>query len=188
MLKEKERSEERHIQEYQEFAGTLWDFLKLLEDMEKRGETVRTISGSVGRPFGSKATYNYSVKLGIEDGDFPLKRGFHPRPRPVAHVRSIKGGTAKPGPEPVRPDDIESQELVVDLFDEGDCISVVAQVPYVKEEDVDIKIVDNTLKITAITPEGRIEKDIPVSSGSRIAGANFRNGVLEIGLSKREVR
>ncbi|MDO9097673.1 MAG: Hsp20/alpha crystallin family protein [Candidatus Methanoperedens sp.] len=165
--------EEQPAQEYKGFTRALWDFLKLLEEMEKKGETMRTVSGELEGPFDSKAAYGYTVKLGLEGNDFPFRRGFHPRPRLPTHVRSI------------RPENVAA-EPVIDVFDEGDCISVVAQMPSVKEEDIDFKIIDNILTITARTPEGNIERDIPVSDGSRIKTASFKNGILEIKIKKEK--
>jgi len=48
------------------FAEDLQGFLKLLEDMENKGETVRNESGERKGLFGSKAAYRYTVRLGIE--------------------------------------------------------------------------------------------------------------------------
>lgn len=172
-------------------AKGLWDFLKLLDDMEKKGETLRTVSGEVEGPFYSKAVYDYSVKLGIEDRDFPAhsRRGFRPRPRPRAHVRSIKAGATRP--RVINPENLEPREPLVDVFDKGDHIAVVAELPHVKEEDIKLEVVDNVLKITADTPEGKIEKDVSVPEGSEveeIKDASFKNGILEIKLSKKKRR
>lgn len=84
----------------------MMDFLKLLEDMENKKNAMRTASGELEGPFDSKAVYGYTVKLGIENRDFPFRRGFHPRPRPSAHVRSIKSENV-------------AAEHVIDVFDEG---------------------------------------------------------------------
>jgi len=187
----RKRSKEQSVQTSGGIGGALWEFLNLIADMERKGERMRSVSGRCSGPFGSKMAYDYSVKLGIESGDFPFKRGFNPRPRPVSHVRSIERASVEP--EWMRSDDIPGdiepqepvQEPVVDVFDEGDCVLIVAQVPYVRDEDIDLKIVDNVLKITAMTSKGRIEKDIPVSDGSRIEDASFKNGVIEIRLNKK---
>lgn len=47
------------------FAQRLWDFLKLLERMEKKRDTIKTTCGELEGPFDSKAVYGYTVKLGI---------------------------------------------------------------------------------------------------------------------------
>ncbi len=155
------------------FVESLRDFLKLLEEMERKNEKMRNVSGETKGPFDSKAAYGYTVKLGIEKNDFPFRRGFHPRPRPLTHVRSIRSKNV-------------AAEPVIDVFDEDDCISVVAQMPCVKEEDIDLKIIDNILTITARTPEGDIERDISVSDGSDIKEASFKNGILEIKIKKEK--
>lgn len=167
-----EKIEEQPVRVTQGFAQRLWDFLKLLEDMENKKEKTRTASGELEGPFDSKAAYGYTVKIGIEGNDFPFSRGFHPRTRPGAHIRSIryKDAAAKP---------------VIDVFDESDGISVVAQMPCFKEEDIDLKIIDNILTITARTPQGDIKKDISVSDGSDIKEASFKNGILMVKLIKK---
>jgi len=169
-------------------ARGMWDFLKLLEDMDKKGEAVRAVSGEAEGPFYSMAAYDYTVKLGIGDEDFPAhsRHGFHSRPRPRAHVQSIKTDTMKP--QMINPEDIESREPLVDVFDSGDYIEVVAELLHVREEDIELQIADNVLKITMNTPEGKIEKDISVPAESevdRIEEASFKNGVLEIKLSRK---
>ncbi len=172
-MKVEEKIEEQPARVAGGFAQRLLDFLKLLEEMENKKEKVRTVSGELEGPFDSKAAYGYTVKLGIEGNDFPFRRGFHPRPRPLTHVRSIKSENV-------------AAEPVIDVFEEGDCISVVAQMPHVKEEDIDLRIIDNILTITARTPEGEIERDISVSEGSDIKEASFKNGILEINIKKEK--
>jgi HSP20 family protein len=154
------------------FADDLWNFLKLLEEMENKKEKIRTVSGERKGPFDSKAAYGYTVKIGIEGNDFPFSRVFHPRKRPLAHVRSIRAENAAAKP-------------VIDVFEEGVSVSVVAQMPCVREEDIDLKISDNILTITARTPEGEIKRAISVSDGSDIKEASFKNGILLIKLIKR---
>jgi hypothetical protein len=84
-MKEKIELEESKVSG---FADDLWNFLILLEDMEKKKEQIRTVSGELEGPIDSKAAYGYTVKIGIQGNDFPFSRGFHPRMRPQAHVRS----------------------------------------------------------------------------------------------------
>ncbi len=120
------------------FAEGLRDFLKLLEEMESKKEKVRNVSGELEGPFGSKAAYDYTVKLGIE---------------------------------------------------EDDCVSVVAYLPHIREEDIELNIANNDLKITAITQGGRLVKNIRVSEEKNIQGikeASFKNGILTIKLGKEK--
>jgi len=83
-------------------ADDLWNFLKLLEDMDTKKEQIRTVSEERKGPFDSKAAYGYTVKIGIEGDDFPFSRVFHPRTRPQAHVRSIRSENVVKRNEKVR--------------------------------------------------------------------------------------
>ncbi|MFZ3166299.1 MAG: Hsp20/alpha crystallin family protein [Candidatus Methanoperedens sp.] len=152
------------------FADDLWNFLKLLEEMENKKEKARTVFGKLEGPFDSKAAYGYTVKIGIEGNDFPFNRGFHPRARPQSHVRSIRSENV-------------AEKPMIDVFVEGDGISIVAQMPSVKEEDIDLKIIHNVLRITARTPQGEIKRDISVSDESDIKDASFNNGILTVKLA-----
>jgi hypothetical protein len=55
-------------------VNTLLDFLKVLEDMDKKGETTRNVSGEFDGPFGSRVVYNYIVTIGLEDTAMQAKR------------------------------------------------------------------------------------------------------------------
>ncbi len=155
------------------FLDGLWDFLKMLEDMEKKGETMRTVSGEVEGLGYSRMSYDYSVKVGIGREDFPphSRRGFR--------SRRLQGYSKN---------DLKSREPLMDVFDKGDHVMVVAELPDVKEEDITLEVAGDILKIGANTPSGRFERDIMVPEEGeigKILDASFKNGVLEIRLSKR---
>ena len=133
------------------FAGGVWGFLKLLEEMENKGETTRAGTGRSAGFFGSTAVCDYTIKIGMESGDSPLKGGFHPRPRPGSHVHPAKRARVK-------------QDPAIDVFDGGDHISDVAQVPHDRGKR-STEIDNNALKIAAKTPEGKIKREIPLSEG-----------------------
>jgi hypothetical protein len=80
-MTDKRKAEETPVIVKQKFHGGIWVFLKLLEDMEKKNETMKNVSGALEGPYGSKADYDCTIRLGIEAGDFPMRRGFNPRPR-----------------------------------------------------------------------------------------------------------
>ncbi len=83
----KKKAEETPVIVKQEFHGGAREFLELLEDMEKKNETMKNVSEALEGPYGSKADYDCTIRLGIEAGDFPLRRGFNPRPRPMNHTK-----------------------------------------------------------------------------------------------------
>jgi HSP20 family molecular chaperone IbpA len=81
-----------------------------------------------------------------------------------------------------------AKESLVDVFDEGDCIAVVASIPNVKEEDLKFEVAVDALKISANVAGTKIEKDLSIPVGGKvdkIVGASFKNGILEIKLRKK---
>ena len=120
------------------FVESLRDFLKLLEDMERKNEKMRNVSGETKGPFDSKAEYNYTVKIGIE---------------------------------------------------KNDTISVVAYLPHIRDDDIELDITDNRfLRIKAKTPDGNLVRNIRVSDEKNIESikeASFKKGILTIKLSKK---
>lgn len=165
---------ERRRREPRGFLKGLQDFIRLLEDMQKKGELGRTVSGEVEGPGYSRVSYDYSVKLGIGKEDFPLPTGRGFKPRPVRRVRFSKHN-------------LKPREPLVDVFDKGGHVLVVAELPNVREEDLTIKAVGNVLKINAKTPGGRLKREIelPESREYEVLEASLKNGVLEIDLRKK---
>ncbi len=111
-------------------------------------------------------------------------------------VRYIRPEPTAPAPEAprieIKPKPIEAEakprESLVDVFDMGDHISVVAELPGVKEEDIKFETVVSTLKIKIRTPSGDVERDISIGGAEQvkeIMGASFKNGILEIKLRKK---
>jgi len=91
---------------------------------------------------------------------------------------------ARPKASPTK--DVEKQ--LVDVFDRGDHIVVVAFMPNVKEEDLKFRIDDGTLKITSNVAGTKVLKEISIPKDSevdKILNASFKNGVLEIRLRKK---
>ena len=72
------------------FLEELWNFFNILAQLDKEGDfATEARSGEIKGPFYSNAEYNYNIKLGIEYGDFPFKRGFQPRSHPRSRRRLI---------------------------------------------------------------------------------------------------
>jgi len=93
-----------------------------------------------------------------------------------------------PRAEPIMVAERGAEEPLVDVFDEGDHIIIVASVPNVKEEDLKFEIAADALKIRANVAGTKIEKvvSMPVDGEvDKILGASFKNGVLEIMLRKK---
>ena len=48
----------------------LYNFLKLLEEMDNQGITQKSGSGKIDGPFSSKAEYNYNITIDTTSSDF----------------------------------------------------------------------------------------------------------------------
>jgi HSP20 family molecular chaperone IbpA len=93
-----------------------------------------------------------------------------------------------PYARPRAPPTKDAEKPLVDVFDRGDHIVVVALMPNVKEEDLKFRIDGDTLKITSNMAGTKVLKEISIPKDSevdKILNASFKNGVLEIRLRKK---
>ncbi|MBU2565677.1 MAG: Hsp20/alpha crystallin family protein [Candidatus Thermoplasmatota archaeon] len=161
----------------------LGEFLSKAAELAEKGEGVE--GGKTFEGKGYKGAYSYRVatikkeaprRVGV--GIRPGVRYEPPKYKPL-HVEKTK--TVEP--------EAEAKEPLVDVFDKNDHVLVVVSLPNIKEENLEFNIEDNVLKITAKTPEGKVEKDITIpedSKVSKIEGVSFRHGILEIKLRKKK--
>jgi HSP20 family protein len=76
----------------------------------------------------------------------------------------------------------------VDVIDEENQIKVLAELPGVEKEDIQLYVNEHTLTIKVDTPERRYHKELALpdeieNSSSR---STYRNGVLETVLKKKK--
>ncbi len=131
----------------------------------------KKIGSRTVREFGP-FVYGYSVTIG-PDGK-PIIREF-------GNVRP-KGG--------IRPIEVsEEREPLVDVIEEQDKISVIAEVPGVSREEINIEVVDNRQLKIFTTGKRKYYKEIQLPSAvdPDSAKASYSNGVLEVTLKKKEV-
>jgi len=79
------------------------------------------------------------------------------------------------------------REPLVDVIEGDDKISVTAEVPGVKKEDINLEIVDNNKLIIKVdTSERKYYKEVelPAEVDEKSAKATYQNGVLDIELKK----
>jgi HSP20 family protein len=79
-------------------------------------------------------------------------------------------------------------ETHVDVHDEGESIRLVADLPGVEKEAIDLKCDGETLTIAASGPEREYDERIrlPVRVDERSAQATFNNGVLQVTFDKTD--
>lgn len=78
-------------------------------------------------------------------------------------------------------------ELEVDIFDEDNWIDVIAVIPGVDEESIEIKIEGNRLDITVSKGGKRIRKELllPCSPQGEFT-KTYKNGIFEVRLNKKK--
>jgi len=79
------------------------------------------------------------------------------------------------------------REVIADIFDEGDCLKVIAELPGVDEKDVKAKVKDNLLILSA-QAAGRAyykEIELPCSVKAEL-NLTYKNGILQITLKKEQ--
>lgn len=150
------------------FKG-IGNLLDLVAEMAEKGEELKEKGGiEVGGEKGFKAVYGFSVKVG--GAGKPIVERF-------GNVREDR----EKGPvvEEVR-------EPLVDLFDEGDRLILVAELPGVEEADILHEIKDDILIISARSAGRKYQKELllPATVNASAATSSYRNGVFELILPK----
>ena len=120
----------------------------------------------------------------IEAGESPEpKISYGIRVRTLAQDTPGKRQTGAWGERRQKPEK-KVIEPEIDLFDEGDYIEVIAEMPGVSEDRIEVTLGKKTLIISASDKGREYRKEIPVPCPVRIGKKRYQNGVLEIMLEK----
>lgn len=115
--------------------------------------------------------YGFSITIG-PDG--------RPEIKEFGNVRRIRG----------KPRIVEEREPLVDVFESGDEVVVIAELPGVDKDKIDVKVSEDgmVLTINASNEKRKYfkEVDLPVKVDPSSAKASYKNGVLEVRLKKQE--
>ena len=134
---------------------------------------------------------NEQIERNIRSG---THRGLHPHVesgRSVRHI--IEGGEPRPTrKEPIKkivPREPKQAEPPVDVFDEGDHLRVVAELPGVEEHDIKAEAKGTELTISAERGHKRYSKrvELPIPVTDELT-MSYKHGVLELKLKKMETR
>ena len=113
--------------------------------------------------------YGFSITIG-PDGK-PIIQEF-------GNVRKVRG----------KPSIVEEREPLVDVFESENEVSVVAELPGVEKDKIDVKVTEDgkTLIINASNEKRKYYKEIelPARVDPSSAKASYKNGVLEVKLKK----
>jgi HSP20 family protein len=148
------------------FKG-LGNFIELLGEMAEEGSQEVTRTGEVKGPGRTRAMYGFTVKIG--PGGVPEVERF-------GTVRAPKMGAAVE----------EVREPVVDVFDEGNEVVVIAEMPGVEESDIQFEIKEDILLLSARHEERKYSKEVllPCAVLADTAKASYANGILELRVTK----
>ncbi len=153
-----------------------WGFEDIFEEFEERFRRMQqymnklirdAMEGRVPSPEeGGPYIYGWSVRIG---------------PDGKPHVTEF--GNVKPGFGKISE---EYREPLVDVMETDDKVSVTAEVPGVKKEDIDLEVTENTLTIKVDTKDRKYYKEVelPCEVDPNSAKATYQNGVLDVELKK----
>ena len=121
----------------------------------------------VGRGGQVRGVYGFSIR--------PVAGGI-PRVQQFGNVRQTEEG----------PVIDEVREPLTDLFDEGDTLLIIAELPGVNEKDIRVEIDDGHLKLSTTTMQRGYFKDLPLACpvDDETVKSSYKNGVLEVTLRK----
>ncbi len=150
------------------FKG-LGSFLDLVGEMAKEGKSEMSRTQEIHGPSGVRGVYGFSVKMGL--GGKPVVESF-------GNVHSTERG----------PEVAEVREPLVDVFDEGDHVLVVAELPGVAEGGIRVEVKDDILALSAEGRDRKYAKELllPATVDPASLRQSFQNGVLEVRLSKAQ--
>ena len=126
--------------------------------------------GTTVREWG-RFVYGYSITIG-PDGK--------PQIREFGNVKPTRFG----------PRIREEREPLVDIYVTNGEVKVIAELPGVNKEDIQLHGTEDTLTISVDTPERKYYKEVklPAKVDPKGAKTSYKNGVLEVTLPKKEER
>ena len=148
---------------------SLGGFLDLLSNLAEEGRELKR-SGEIGDDKqGVKAVYGFSVRVG--GAGKPLIEKF---------------GNVKDKDDGQGPIVEEAREPMVDLFDEGDHLLLIAELPGVEVNDISFEVKEDVLSLSATRGDRKYRKEVLLPSAVRAQAAtsSYRNGVFEIRLPR----
>lgn len=153
------------------FRG-LGDFIDLLsEAVETTGESEVRKSGefTVKGDDRLRGVYGFTIRTGL--GGAPTVERF-------GNIRKTDEGMEV----------AEVREPLVDIFDEGQHLNIVIELPGTSEDEIQIELKDDILLVET-TGQRKYAKEILLPEGAQYATASlqktYRNGILELQIQKQ---
>lgn len=152
------------------FKG-LGDFLELVDRLSEEGKSEISRAGEVRGPGDVRGVYGFSVKMGV---------GGRPTVERFGNVRPTERGAEVS----------EVREPIVDVFDEGDHVLVVAELPGVQADAVRLEAEGDILSLSAEGRHRKYAKEVllPAMVDPASLRHSYQNGILEVRLNKAAER
>ena len=144
----------------------LGNLVEKLEDLAETGEQLSRSGEIHGAGKEVKGIYGFTVKVGLGDKS--------PRIEPFGNISKDR----ESGHSIVQ----EVREPMIDVFEEEDHVLIVAEMPGIRAEDVQIAVEDDLLTITAAHGDKQYRKEVllPASFVREKMQVTCNNGVVEI--------
>lgn len=117
----------------------------------------------------------------------PFVYGFSLKTGPDGKPVFEEFGNVRPqGPASTKPVISEAREPLVDVMGKGEEIIVIAELPGVRKEDIDLEAAGKSLEIKVDTPDKKFYKrvELPCDVLEDATDATYNNGVLEVKLKR----
>jgi len=138
----------------EEFVRLIGDVIRALEE----GKQTTTINGLMGQT-NFRISYGLSVGIGLSKMTSPQRELFD---------KSLPGST----------------EPYIDIIDQGKYLTLIALVPGIRKQDVDILLDKETITISVNEGTRMLRWEIPSGARIRLVSATCKNGVLQVVLGK----
>ncbi len=193
---ESKKESKENVEDYTEKIKKLE---KRIEDLEKEKEREPSIVGGVvnqiipglGEIVRTLEKSSPEFRKRIAETDTEIKHrietGWTSKPsmRYGISIRPLVSEQIKP--ERIRKEErVEEpkREPIIDVFEEKDHISVIAELPGVEEKDIETKIKDSILEISA----GKYRKTIMLPSIPKsIIERTYKNGILQLKIERKDI-
>lgn len=148
-------------------------------ELAEKGESLRASVGEGETSSGKKFTTSYGVNVRFgggkdvtgKDGDYsvqPVQKPSKPDSKPTTSIPRVR-------------------EPNVELYDEGDHVQIIAEMPGVCSEDVHLTFIEKSLWIQGMSKVAEFKKELllPREFGPEQVTITANNGVVEIRLSNQ---
>ena len=163
-----------------------------VEDEKSKGKGLFGLINDLARLAEKSETYQKRINLG-KGGVIDLRVRSRPIrtyvTKPTVRLRISKPKQETPPTHPQTlptAGSIKEREPIVDIFEEEEQIRVMAELPDVEENQINLNIDNNTLTISTDTSDRKYYKKVelpePVEKDS--VESSYRNGILEVKLRK----